>query len=188
VRAVPSVVPEVFKRALEEAVNRMSDGTVVVYQRFLSKVREGRAFVAGKRFEDVADGDSVNMVLRNPVGSGADVYVVLAEVTTMAQAWVDVYYDPVVSGGSEVPAANLDLGSGSGPAADVLSGATVLSGSPAFTAVCPGGARTRAIGGAAEVGEAVRLPPGHRIMVAVTNRGGSSQDLSVRFVWWEDPL
>jgi len=54
--------------------------------------------------------------------------------------------------------------------------------------VCPGGSRVQATGGAAEVGETVVIPESFNFLVKVTNKSASATDLSIRILWWEEPL
>jgi len=41
-------------------------------------------------------------------------------------------------------------------------------------------------GAAMEVGECVLIPPGNNFLVTATNKSASSEDMSIRIIWWEE--
>ena len=177
-----------IETAIRNALLLFSDGTVIENPRFQYKIDRGQGFSASKRFASVASGASASMLLENPSSSSVVIYLIAAEVTTNARAWIDVYRDVSWSGGGAVPIMNLDLGSGASSAANVVSDPSWSGGEKAHETVCPGGTKKEAIGSMAEVGETVKIPPGRSILVVVTNSSDADQDLSIRLLWWEDPL
>jgi hypothetical protein len=72
--------------------------------------------------------------------------------------------------------------------ANVKYGVTYTGGTLAHNTVLPGGSKVHATGGIAEVGETVVIPPGFKLLVKITNKSASPADLSVRIIWWEEPL
>jgi len=177
-----------IETAIRNALLMFSDGTVIENPRFQYKIDRGQGFSASRRFTNVSSDGSVSMLLENPSGSTATIYLILAEVATFASAWIDVYRGVEWSGGDAVPIMNLDLGSGAQSVARAVANPTWSGGEKAHETVCPGGTTRRAIGSAVEIGETVKIPPGNSILVVVTNKSSASQDLSIRFLWWEDPL
>jgi len=190
----PSILYKAFKMVLDEkfpkSLLQFIDGTVIVNARFLMKIYEGKAFSVSHRFEGVASGASVDMLFENPSGSNTDIYVIIIEIVTFAQGWVDIYRNvTVTASGTTLTPVNLNLSSTNQSVAHVEYGGTYSTpATPALNTVVPGGSLVRAIGGATEVGECLIMPEGSNILVRVTNQSASAQDLSVRILWWEDTV
>ncbi len=178
-KAVPAIDPGVFRRALEAALRRMSDGSLVVFSGAVAKARSGSAFAASKLFSGVDDGSSVNVAVRNPSDSGVYVYLARVSVLPGGKVRVDVYSDPSILGGSAVPVLGLGIGYGS-PHAELRSGVTIVTGSPRLTLSSATGIDIVPPG-------AVVVPPGHRLVIKVTNESGAQQDVSLLMTWWEEP-
>lgn len=166
-------------------IHQFADNYVPVLLR--KRVLEGKAFTAGKRFESVADGDTVYIYLGNPSGSGKTINIVTIIVGATAKVYVDVYVaNSISSAGTTITPMNLNLGSSNTSIAHVEYGGTYTLGNKMIEDVIPGGKRGRAIGTVVEIGETTLLPQGTNIVIAVTNKGGTAQDISIRPVWWEE--
>jgi hypothetical protein len=163
------------------------DGTLIINPRFFYKIYEGYGFSISNRFENVASDASVNIYFENPAGSGREVFIIVIDVISFAQAWIDVYRDVTPSGGTAITPVNLNFGSAITSVATVKYGVTYSGGTLVHSTVCPGGSKVQATGGAAEVGETVVIPEGFNFLVKVTNKSTGATDLSIRIVWWEEP-
>ena len=163
------------------------DGTLIVNARLFKKIYDGYGFSISHRFENVASGDSVEIYFENPANSGRVVFIISIEITTFAQAWADVYRNnSVTSSGTTTTPVNLNFGSNIASVVSVEYGGTYSLGDNVHNTVVPGGSRIRAIGSQSEVGEVVIIPEGKNFIVRVTNKSGSSSDISVRIIWWEE--
>ena len=165
------------------------DRTIIVNPRFFYKICEGYGFSISHRFESVGSGSSVDLYFENPSGSGRNIFIVVVEVVTLAQLWVDIYRgNSVSSSGTSLTPVNLNMGSSITSVANVEYGGTYTLGTLTLNTVCPGGSRNRAVGGAIEIGETVEIPENFNFLVRATNKSASSTDLSIRIIWWEDPF
>ena len=186
-RVAPGVDPAEIKRILKDFFNKSSDGALITSRQLWQKIVDGKAFSVSHRFTNIASNAEAVMVFNNPSESDRTAYIVIIEVVTMAQAWVDIYRDNIITDiGTAITPMNLNLGSNNTSVMQVGYNGAYVEGTLALNTVCPGGTRVRAIGGATEVGESVVIPPGKNMLVKVTNKSGSAQDLSIRILWWED--
>jgi hypothetical protein len=173
-------------KAVEKAILQFLDGTQIFNPRFFYKVYEGYGFAVSHRFESVAQNAEVNIYFENPSGSGKEVFIVVIDIISFAQAWIDVYRGVTPSGGTAITPVNLNFAKAISSIANVKYGVTYTGGTPVHNSVCPGGSRVQATGGAAEVGETVVIPPGYNLLVKVTNKSAAAADLSIRILWWEE--
>ena len=151
------------------------------------KIKEGKAYTVSHRFESVASDASVQLLFNNPDTSGKTAYIVMIEVTSTGQGWVDIYRDnTVTASGTPLTPFNLNLGSTNTSSMTVEYGGTYTLGAQSLNTVCPGGSGVRAIGAATEVGETAEIPSGHNILIQFTNRSASAEDASIRILWWEE--
>ena len=177
--------PERISRQLLQ----FDDGTVIVDQRQLKKVYDGYKFMAGHRFTGVAADAEVNIVLIVPSGSNRRVFFLAFEVSSFAQAHIDVYFDVSFSGGTALKTVNLRR-SKEGPISPVAQVFHSVSYTPSeykVPLVHSGGTKQFATGGLSELGGAAILDPGNNALIAITNKSTSSQDISIRIIWWEEP-
>lgn len=165
------------------------DGAVIINPRFFYKIHEGYGFSISRRFEGVADGSSVDIYFENPAGSGREVFLVALEVIAFGQCHVDVYRgNTVTAAGTTVTPVNLNFEKTVASVVNVEHGGTYVTGTLTIQIVCPGGAKVRAVGGTTEVGETVVIPENLNFLIRATNQSGVATDLSVRIIWWEEPL
>jgi hypothetical protein len=175
-------------KPVEKVILQFLDGTQIFNPRFFYKIYEGYGFAVSHRFESVSSDASVNIYFENPSGSGREVFIIVVEVVSFAQAWIDVYRGVTPSGGTPITPVNLNFAKAIGSIASVKYGVTYTGGAPVHNSVCPGGSRVQATGGAAEVGETVVVPEGFNFLVKVTNKSAAAADLSIRILWWEEPI
>jgi len=165
------------------------DGTQIMNPRFFYKIHEGYGFGASKRVESLASGSSIDFLFLNPSGSSRNAYVSLVEIVGLAQLYADIYVNnTITSNGTAIPILNLHTGSNVSPSAQVYYNGTYTLGSLIYNTVVPGGSKREAIGGLASIGESVIVVPGTNFILRVTNASASDTDLSVRVLWWEDPI
>jgi len=165
------------------------DGTVMVNNRFFEKIYEGQAFSLSKRFEGIAADASADMYFLNQSGSGKRVYVIMIEIISFAQGWIDIYRNATVStAGTQINPVNLNTASTNTSVVHAEYGGTYSGGTLVHETVVPGGSRIRAVGGASEVGESVIIGEGDSILVRFTNKSASSTDMSIRIIWWEEEI
>jgi len=163
------------------------DGTVLTNQRFFKKIEDGSAFSVSNRFEAVAADGTISMYFENPSTSSKKVYVLVVQVVSMAEFWIDIYRDnTITTNGTPIDPVNLNFGSDNESVAYVEYGGVYTTGNRVHNSVSPGGTRIRAIGAAMEVGECVLIPPGNNFLVIATNKSASSEDMSIRIIWWEE--
>ena len=154
---------------------------------FRKKIEEGKAFAVSHRFEGVASDASVSIYFENPPYSGKTVYVQLIRVTPLANAYLDIYRNATRTGiGTKLTPFNLNMGSPRESVVDVEYGGTYEGGQLAVNETCPGGSGVRAIGEVVEVGENIIIPPGHNIVITVTNVSASATDISIKILWYEE--
>ena len=167
---------------------QLDDKSLGIAPRMEDRIEQGRAFSASKRFDSVADGSIIQVVFSNPTGSGKVVYIVAIEIIATGQGAIDIYRDVSIDAhGTDIPIMNLDLGSDNLPVCEIEYGGTYSDGTLAHQTVVHGGTKINAVGSLSEVGEKVKIPEGHNIMVQFENRAGVDVDVSIRFLWWEDP-
>jgi hypothetical protein len=175
-------------KAVEKVILQFLDGTQIFNPRFFYKIYEGYGFAVSHRFESVASDAAVNLYFENPSGSGREIFIVVIDIISFAQAWIDVYRGNTVSvHGTSITPVNLNFVSERGSVAKAEYGGTYVVGTRVHSTVCPGGSRVQATGGVAEVGETVIIPEGFNFLVRVTNKSAAATDLSIRIVWWEEP-
>jgi len=165
---------------------RLTDGTVVIVPKVFYDVNLGRAFSASKRFESLANDASKEILFINPSESGIKVYIIAVEISGFANAYIDIYDDVnVTSNGTEIATRNLNLGSSATPKAEVYYDGSYTPADKIHETILPGGIKTFAVGALAEIGETVKIPAGHNLMARITNKGGTTSDFSIRFLWIE---
>jgi len=174
---------------IPKAILQFLDGTQITNPRLFYKIYEGYGFEASHRFESVGAGSSVDVYFENPSGSGMEVFIISIEVTSFAQAWIDLYRSNTVTvSGTAITPVNLNFMKAIGSVANLEYGGTYTLGTLMLNTVCPGGSKKQAVGALAEVGETVVIPEGFNFLVRVTNKSASDTDLSVRIVWWEEAI
>lgn len=167
----------------------LNDNSVASAPRFEDRIEEGRAFSSSKRIDGLASGSIVQFVFVNPQNSGKDVYIVAIEVVATGQGAIDIYRDVTITNiGNTVPIMNLNFGSNVSSVCQIGYNGTYSGGELAHQTVAPGGIKINAIGSLSEVGEKVKIPPGRNFMLQFENRAQTSIDMSLRFLWWEDPV
>jgi len=165
----------------------MDDGTVIIYSRLFNKILEGKAFSVSHRFEGISADASADIFFENPSGSTKNIFIVAVEVGGFGAGWVDIYRDNTVSSsGTQLTPTNLNLSSTNSSVANVEYGGTYTVGTLAHQTVLPGGTLVRSLGSIAEVGENVVLPPNNNFLVRITNKSGTTNDYSIRIIWWEE--
>ena len=165
------------------------DGTAIFNPRFFYKIHEGYGFGVSRRFEGVGADAYVDLYFENPSGSGREVFIIVIEVVSFAQAYVDIYKDNTkTAAGTPLTPVNLNFEKSVNSVVNVEYGGSYTLGSLVSNTVCPGGSRIRATGGATEVGECIIIPPDFNFLVRVTNKSASATDLSIRIIWWEEPI
>jgi len=176
-------------REVVKAVLQFPDGTQIFNPRFFYKIYEGYGFSVSHRFEGVASGASVDLYFENPSGSKRQVFIVVVEIVSLAQAYIDIYRgNTVTAPGTALTPVNLNFEKNIPSVVNVEYGGTYTTGTLTLNTVCPGGSKKEAVGGNAEVGETVIIPEGFNFLVRVTNQSASATDLSIRILWWEEPL
>ena len=185
-----SILAEALNRIVGNKLLQFADGTLIVNQRIFMKTYQGYAFTAGHRFENVASDSEVNAALRVPEDAGREVFFIVVEVSTLAQAYIDLCFDAYQSGGTELKPVNLkrSMKDQISPVAEALHSVTYTPGEDRLPLVHSGGSKQFAVGGLTELGGSAILAPGCDAVVAVTNKSASSQDISIRLLWWEDEL
>ena len=173
---------------IPKAILQFIDGTQITNPRFFYKIYEGYGFEASRRFESVGAGDSIDVYFENPTGSGRQVFLISVEITSFAQAWIDIYRGNIVTAsGTPITPVNLNFAKAIGSVANLEYGGTYTLGTLVLNTVCPGGSKKQAVGAMADVGETAVIPEGHNFLVRVTNKSADATDLSVRMIWWEEP-
>jgi len=168
---------------------KFSDDAVVFNPRFQYKIKKGYGFAVGHRFPNVASGASVDLYFENPSGSGREVVIIKITVTVLAQCDIDIYENnTITANGTALTPRNLNRGSSVTSVVKAEYGGTYGLGNLIFDDVCPGGSKKEAVGGAAEVGETTIIPPNSNFIVRVTNQSASATRISIRALWWEDPI
>jgi len=181
------LLEKILHEKIPQALLQFVDGTLLMNPRFFKKVYDGYGFVVSHRFESVSSDAQVQVLLENPSGSGRTVYLVLIEVVSTGQGHVNVHVNNTVStSGTSLTPQNLRIGSSITPVANVEYGGSYTVGDTYQQTVLPGGSGVRAVGSIYGLGESVIIPEGNNILVTVTNKSSSSEDFSVKILWWEE--
>jgi len=155
---------------------------------FHEKIRQGRVFSVSRRYEGVSNGDTIYMMFENPGDSGVVAYVAAVEVIPDGKSYVDAYRDFEVSAaGEEQSPVNERLSSSNMAKCKVYYGGSYSVGAKAHETIAYGGRKNNAIGSLVEIGESVVIDPGYRVLFAITNKSGTTIDISIRIIWCEDP-
>jgi len=174
---------------VKRAVLQFKDGTIVVDPRFAQRIEDGYAFSASRRIEGLPNGSFEDTWFENPPGSGREINIVAIEVAGFGRGWIDIYRSNTkVAPGTKIEPINLNMGSGIEAVGFPEYGGQYTPGKLAHSTILPGGTKVNAIGALAEVGERLKIPPGYNILVRITNKSGTTNDFSIRFLWWEDVL
>jgi len=175
--------------AIEEKLPKQTSDSASLCEPVLyDKIRLGQAFSASHRFDAVAAGANVSMYFSVP-SDGTTVTIVAIEVVTTGQGAIDIYrYPSMITAGTQITPTNLNMSSSN--TSEVVVGyeytVDLSSATKAHETVAPGGTKVRAIGSLSEVGERIIIPPGNSLIVIFTNRGSTSEDVSIRFIWFEE--
>jgi hypothetical protein len=174
---------------IQRPILQFVDGTILTNSRFLKKIYDGYGFSVSHRFESIVTDSIAEVYFENPAGSSRDIYIVIVEVISTGQGWCDVFRDnTVTAAGTAMTPINLNLGSSVTSIVSTEYGGTYTAGTQVHNTVVPGGSAIRAIGGATEIGESVIIPENNNILVRVTNKSTSAEDISIRIIWWEDVI
>jgi len=156
---------------------------------FQEKVRQGRAFSVSRRYASIDNNDAVYMMFENPSDSGVIACVAAVEVIPDGKSYVDIYRDfEVTSKGELQQPVNERLSSDNTAKCKVYYGGEYSVGAKAHETMAYGGTKNNAIGSLVEIGESVIIDPGYKVLFAVTNKSGSTIDISIRVIWCEDPV
>ena len=190
--------PNMFQQALRTELNQANITVtqtnytqllVTQVPPFYNKVKEGYAFSGSKRFTSISADANFTVLFENPAGSGKTVAILAITVTGLVQCYVDIYDDvTVISYGNNITIRNLNLESTNTNVCHIYYGGTysVTGAEKVHETVVPGGSKQFAIGGMSEVGETVIIPPGHNMLIVVTNKAASQGDFSIQILWSED--
>ena len=165
------------------------DGTILVNQRLLKKIVDGKAYLAGWRIDDVASGSTAYFLFENPSGSGVYANIVAVGLTGTGTGRVNMYPKgqfTVDTPGTSVTPLNLNPASGESAKCVFRYGGAYTVGTPAIRQVLPGGSHIRAIGGLIGVDVNLRVPEDYSLLVEIVNQSASAEDFSCRFIWWEE--
>ena len=156
---------------------------------FHEKIEQGKAFSVSKRYTGVGNGDTIYMMFENPSDSGVIACIAVVEVIPDGKSYVDIYREfEVTSEGELQQPVNERLSSGNTAKCKVYYGGEYSVGTKVHETIAYGGRRNSAVGSLVEIGESVIIDPGYRMLFAITNKSGSTIDISIRIIWCEDPV
>ncbi len=178
------------RKILSRKLLQFDDGTVIIDERQLKKVCDGYKFTAGYRFTSVGSGDEVNIILNVPANSNRRIFFLAFEISSFAQAHINIYFDVEFNGGSPIKIINLNRAKEGiiNSKAQVFHSATYTSSEYLIPLVHTGGTKQFATGGLSELSGAAILESENNILIAVINKSTSTQDISLRLVWWEEKI
>ena len=156
---------------------------------FQEKVKQGRAFSVSRRYMGIDNNESIYMMFENPSDSGVIACVAAVEVIPDGKSYVDIYrdFEVTVEGELQQPV-NERLSSDNTAKCKVFYGGEYSLGTKAHETMAYGGTKNNAIGSLVEIGESVIIDPGYRLLFVITNKSGSTIDMSIRVIWCEDPV
>ena len=166
-----------------------TDGTLLVNQRLLQKILDGDAFAAGWRVDGVASGSSTYFQFENPSGSGVYANIIMISITGTGNARINMYtYDQVTinTPGTAVTPLNLNPSTGKSAKCVLRYGGSYTLGTPRIEQVLPGGSKVRAVGASMFTDLNLRMPSDFYVLIEVVNQSGSSEDFSIKVIWWEE--
>lgn len=165
------------------------DGTLLVNQRLLIKILEGDAYFSGWRIDSLGSGSSGYFLFENPDGSGVYGNIIGIFIAGTGNARLNMYPSnqvTVTTPGTAVTALNLNPASGKSAKCALRYGGNYTLGSSVIRQVLPGGSRGRAVGATIMADLNLRMPENYFILIEIVNQSGSSEDFSIRIIWWEE--
>jgi len=156
---------------------------------FHQRVRAGRAFSVSRRYTSINNNDAIYMMFENPADSGVVACIAAVEVIPDGKSYVDAYREFEVTAEGELQQPlNERLSSDNTAKCRVYYGGEYSTEGKVHETIAYGGRRNNAVGSLVEIGESVVIDPGHRVLFAITNKSGSTIDISIRIIWCEDPV
>ena len=181
------MVDYTVRTALNKLVEGMTiDGKLSVANWMREKIISEQAFMITKRFKSVASGDSIEIYLENPTGSGKMVEIATIEIVTTGECSIDVYSgNTITTNGTSITPVNMKIGATTTSVVNTEYGGTYTTGDTIMELVSPGGSQIRAVGGQSEISGEIMLEEGQNIVVKVTNDSTSAENISVKITWAE---
>lgn len=165
-----------------------SYGNPIVDRVLGQKILDGKAYITPHRIEDLANGSSESIYFSNPSGSGKRAHIIAIIVSSLAQAFLDIYKNPLVTAnGTQLTPVNLNLSVNTPSSMYVEYGGTydTSSAERVYEDVIPGGRKNKAVGVLAELGENIVLPAGTSLLITLTNNSGAASSYAVHIIHYE---
>ena len=160
--------------------------TYIVSQ--LEKYAElGYVFMIAHRFEAVADGSSIELILENPSNSGKKTYIASIELVAGGETFIDCYKNSTINAnGTEITPINKRFGSNIESVMRVEYGGTYTpSGSGMSFLITGGNTSPTRIGGENEGLIVGIIEPENNLHIKLVNKSGATVNMGIRMVWYE---
>jgi len=178
-----------LKNRITQQFLQFTDGTLLVNQRILQKILDGDAYLAGWRIDDVASGSSAYFQFDNPDESGVYANIISIMLSGTGNARVNLYPPNQVTvntPGTAVTSLNLNPDSGKTSKCTLRYGGSYTLGTPVVRQVLPGGSLVRAVGATIMADLNMRMSENYFLLIEIVNQSASSEDFSIRIIWWEE--
>jgi len=153
------------------------------------KIEQDSAFMVSYDVSGLASGGSIYILFENPSTSTKNIRIVVVEVDGTAKSRLYAYKNIDTTGiaGTSLQPASYDVASSAISVANIQVANTYDTSTltPILRKVVAGGSGVRAIGGASDVGEFMKLRPGTNVLFELTNTSASAEDYSIEIKWYE---
>ena len=166
-------------------------GNPIVDRILGQKILDGKAYITPHRIENLANGSSESIYFSNPSDSGKRIHIIAIIVSSLAQAFLDIYKNPsVTANGTQLTPVNLNLSVNTPSAVYIECGGTydISSADKIYEDVIPGGKKNKAVGVLAELGENIVLPAGTSFLITLTNNSGAASSYAVHIIHYEEEV
>lgn len=149
-------------------------------------INNDEGFMGSTVVTGVSDGNSLNVVLENPSGSGLTLYIKKFNIQAGGEVSVNVYKNSTIdSAGSSVTTSTLSIGSGATTSMNTDTGGGYSTGTLVDEGRNAGGNRPQTRVGTSSDRPSAKVLPDNNIHIVVTNNSGGTTFLAVRFEWVE---
>lgn len=178
-------VRNAVREAMEDQKSSNFDGWVIASEEE-EKVSKGNAFVSGHRWESLTTDSTVDTMIKNPIGSGKECRLNTFSLSAEGLTRFDTYIDSsVITVGTELNEVNRNIGNTITSDVGVYYDGSYTTGTKVSKSILGGrGVGRRGISASAEA-EPFHIKPGHNIHLRISNKSGTSGDISFSVKWYE---
>lgn len=151
-------------------------------------LEKGRYFSTGQLFTGISSGNSVTIIVENPSDSNRKFFVDSQKVNVESKAYIKKYFNVTYSGSTNTDTGIVNKNSGNNFSSDanVYKNVSSFSGGRQFSdKLIGGGPSPNATGGAESIQAANVITEGDNLLLEITNKSSTPQDIAVDIDWVE---